>query len=62
MLLRLTAFMLLIPFATGLLGGGLGWNQNIGENIFENVVENILEGGRNQNIGEDNMYVFQKEY
>ena len=54
--------MLLIPFATGLLGGGLGWNQNIGENIFENVVENILEEGRNQNIGEDNMYVFQKEY
>ena len=47
MLLRLTAFMLLIPFATGLLGGGLGWNQNIGENIFENVVENILEEGRN---------------
>ena len=58
MLLRLTAFMLLIPFATGLLGGGLGWNQNIGENIFKN----ILEEGRNQNIGEDNMYVFQKEY
>ena len=42
-LFRVTAFVILLPFATGHLGGGLGWNQNIGD-IAADVWYQMMQG------------------